>query len=365
MSGFMKKLMATGAALTIGFSSYASANTNPCCPAPACDPCASWCDNLSFDAAWLYWKTSGDELDYAVVKRTSTLSPTSHASHEKIHDIRGNWDSGFKIGFGFDVPCKGWNVYTAWTHYDSGSSHHLNVSGPSTGSTDVVSVGFPVLDRVTGTVAAGDEVDFEGKLNFRYNVVDVELGKWICCGNSCVMFRPHVGLRFADIHEKFTDEFSINGSTQIDGFTNGAFHHKNNFKGAGVRAGLDVDLCLCEGWSIIGKGAASSVWGRTHLRNHVVLADNTTSPDAWDSEVREDYRQVRFITDLSLGLRWKTMACGCYPFTVELSWEHHYLFGQHRYWVDDEASTSVATSSWKKNGDIALQGLTLDIGFDF
>lgn len=370
MSGFMKKLMATGAALTIGISSVAFANNNGCCPPPACDPCAGWCDNFSFNAAWLYWKTSGDELDYAVDKISHGDSDGPFTDYEKIHDVKGDWSDGFRVGFGFDVPCAGWGVDVNWTHYESTSSSHLFVHGPlASTSTDVVSVAFPVIDGFSTDLGFDDEARFKGKLNFQYNVVDVELGKWLCCGNSAVLFRPHIGFRFADIQEKFTDEVELKGTTvSLNGLTGIAasrFHNKNDFKGWGVRAGLDTDLRLCDGWSLIGRGAMSAIWGRTHLRNHVFFSDATVT-DLKASEIKEDYRQVRFITDLSFGIRYKTLACCCYPITFELSWEHHYLFGQHRFWVDDVAgSRTLATTSWKKNGDLALQGLTLSVGVDF
>lgn len=370
MSSFVKKLMATGAALSIGISSFAVAdyfNLN-CCPQPVCcDPCASWCDNLSFNAAWLYWKASGDDFQYAVEKTRSVTSTTEagdrFVSREKFHDVKCDWDSGFRIGVGLDFPCKGWGADVNWTHFDTSSSKKTHVEGETSPPINVAA-GFPVFDEFsTGILDGGESADFKGAFKLRYNTVDIEFGKWCCC--ACVQFRPFTGFRAVDIKEKFKAFARANNGAAFAGdFPAACFHHENHFKGLGVRAGLDVDLCLCDGWSIIGRGAANAIWGTTHLKNKATLS-TFDIVDRDTDFIKEDFRQVRFIADLRLGVRWRTMACGCYPLTLELAWEHHYLFNQHRYWVDDHFSDFDTTSSWRSTGDVALQGLTLSVGFDY
>lgn len=364
MSSFVKKLMATGAALSIGISSFAVADyynlNNNCCPPPCCDPCANWCDNLSFNAAWLYWKASGDDFQYAIEKRRFTSGTTTEAtlftSEEKYHDVKFDWDSGFRIGVGLDLPCKGWGVDVNWTHYDTNSSSKTLVQGEST-IAQTISAGFPVLNDFNDTITEDESVEFKGLVKFRYNVVDIEFGKWCCCG--CVQFRPHAGFRAADIKEHFKDAFRGIGGATLDGYSSAFWHHENRFKGFGVRTGLDVDFCLCEGWSIIGRGALSAIWGRTHLKNRLALSTDT-AVGIETSFIKEDFRQTRFMADLSLGVRYRTVMCGCYPLTTELSWDFRQLFAQHRYWVDDNFDNADTTGAgWRSTGDVTLQGLTL------
>lgn len=370
--------VALSSALALSAFAGASAYDN-CCPPPACNPCGGWCDNFSFNAAWLYWKTSGDEFDYAFEKASYlTQDGTIIVDYERAHDVKTDWNDGFRIGFGFDVPCSGWGVNVNWTHYDSESSSHTLVDGPDVDVTsnppEVISVSLPAIDGFTTELGFDDEAYFRGKVNFQYNVIDLELGKWLCCCDSALIFRPHIGFRFADIQEKFRSSVELKGATVTlngtQGIQTASFSNKNDFKGWGVRVGLDTDLHLCSGWSLIGRGAASAIWGRTHLKNHLFyfneFEDEQLITSSKDSYIKEDYRQVRFITDLSFGVRYETCLCGCYPVNVELLWEHHYLFGQHRFWVDDVAGArNLATTSWKKNGDVALQGLTLSFGVDF
>jgi hypothetical protein len=375
MSGFFKKLMATGAVLTVGLASVATAD-NSSCPPPPCAPCNNWCENVSINAAWLYWKVNGDEFDYAVHKErtTSVGSPATTFDKETIHDLKFDYDSGFRIGLAWDTPCFCWGFDLNWTHFDTSSSKEKEFDASTLGSTHI---SFPVVDNSYADLTGTESAQFRAHSNFRYNTVDLEMGKWCCCGTGAVMFRPHVGFRFADIHETFKDRVEFFGGAVASyptGATEEHFRTKNRFKGVGLRAGLDVDLRLCDGWSIIGRSAISAVWGHTHLRNN--FGYSTTVPDLYDSEIKEHYRQTRFITDLMLGLRFKTMCCGCYPLTIEAAWEHHYLFNQHRFWVDDSyfpntggggvvVQSTTATNSWKKNGDVALSGFTLTAGVDY
>lgn len=374
MSGFVKRLMATGAALTLGLSSVAFANFSyDCCPPanccpqpPCCDPCGSWCDNVNFNAAWLYWKPSGDELDYAVVRETffpGGESDLPDVAREERHCVHGDWDSGFRIGIGANFPCRGWGADVQWTHWDNTTTSRTSAFGVDS-TTTFVSVASPFFFFGSTTLDSGDEAHFQGKLKLKYDVVDVEFGKW-CCFCDGVMFRPHVGFRFADIKEKFNDRLILTDGANIDGFSNLAYQYKDEFKGAGLRVGFNTDLRLCDGWSVIGKGATSAVWGNTRNKHAYFLGASDLETD-FAKHGKDNCRFVRYFADLYLGLQWRTCACGCYPLTVDFAWEFNYLFNQHRPWVDNEFNDDEdASTGFKKNGNLALQGFTLNVAFDF
>lgn len=359
---------------------------------------SSFCENISVNASWLYWKVNGDDFDFAIEKTTRIGSTAGWTENyfedmepdesESIHDLKFDWDSGFRIGLGL-CPCKtDWGVQLDWTHFDTSSSRHFDVSGSNINNIDI---GFPVVD--------GDFSDFKlnphafahftGSLNFRYDVVDLELGRWCLECGCAATFRPHIGLRFARIHESFKDRFFVDDIEESGLFREhlaSEFSTKNHFQGAGVRAGFDFDVCLCKGFSFIGRSAASLIWGNTKIKNRyaVDFEESFTGPSGFDlalnyaNKSHEHYRQTRAITDLSLGLRYQFCACGCYPVTLEAAWEHHLLFAQHRFFVDDSLDTVEtglggndifvlprAPTTWKNKGTVAMQGLTLTGGIQF
>jgi hypothetical protein len=341
-----------------------------------CNPCkGNWLDNISVYGSWLYWKVSGDELDY-VVKKIRTQTEDTIRDHETIHDVKCGWDSGFRIGIGAELPSLCWRADVVWTHFRDTSSKSTEIHGTE-GNTEIL-VSLPAVFNFGTDLPSTGSADFTGRLSFRYDTVDLELGKWCCC-TDCVKFRPHVGVRWAEINDGFHDKVQFNGDA-IETFSNtdaanGRFFAKNRFRGAGIRAGLDLDLCLCEGLSLIGRGAGSIVWGRTRLSQFFKFSLDDIA-DFYRGEINENFRSSQVITDLSLGLRYKT-TCGCFPVIAELAWEHHFLFSKHRFWVDNSFAQPtlgidqqyipnlLTTSSWKKNGSISLQGLTFSLGVEF
>jgi hypothetical protein len=372
MSIFAKKLMAMGSALTIGISSFAVAdytynisndNFGSQSFAASCNQCANWCDNISFNAAWLYWKVSGDDFQYAVEKTTTgSGTPFLLTSKEKFHDLSFDLKSGFRIGLGFDLPNYGWGVYVDWTHFHA--STHKSINAVGTDDLTTLEAGTPSF-LMNGFVDVGDNLLVDGYIKFDYDTVDIEFGKWLSFSCDSLMFRPHAGFRVADIKEKYNNSVSGTALASDDMiFVNGSLQVENHFKGFGVRVGLDTDFHFCDGWSLIGRGAASAIWGNTRLKN-TLLTSTLDITDQQTDYIKENYHQTRFITDLSFGIRWKTMACDCYPLTIELAWEHHYLFSQNRYWINDRFGTLEPTSGNISTGDVALQGLTLSAGFDF
>lgn len=372
MTGFFKKLMATGTALSLGLSAMAFADQvynygNNCCPQPACGPSScgnggGWCDNIKLDASFLYWKVAGDELDYAYDVNFHEGDEGERDFYRKrFHNVSGDYDPGFKLGLGLDLPCICWDTNLVWTHFDTKNSSHHDVDYRNGASIDVA---IPFLQGSEVGLGQGEKVIASGSLNFKYDVVDLEFGKWICC-NNCLLFRPHVGLRAANIREKFHSQLDHYATTGTSGdIVDYSAHIKNEFKGVGVRAGLDTDLQLCEGWSVIGRAAASVLWGQTKISNYFTEYDELVNRDVSQISYETDhYRHSRVITDLSLGIRYRTCVCSC-PFAIEAAWEHHYLFSQHRFFASDTFD-SEGGYNFKKNGDVSLQGLTVTASFEF
>jgi hypothetical protein len=319
---------------------------------------ADYCEIVSLDVSFLNWRVAGDDFDYAYDLSELGAAPT--VFRKRYHNVSADYDPGFRFGLGFDLPCICWDAHLAWTHFDTKNTSHHEVQFRG-GVSEQVAIPFY---RITGDdLAVGDRVIATGKLNFNWDVVDLEFGKWLCC-SDCLLFRPHIGFRALDIREKFhaeLDEFSVLASGDS---ANYQAHIKNEFKGVGLRAGLDTDLELCEGWSVTGRAAASLVWGYTKVRNDFRQRIVEQGVSVASSHENEHYRHSRAFTDLSLGIRYRTCYCCC-PFEIEAAWEHHYLFNQHRFFASDTIQSSQSGYNFKKDGNVSLQGLTLTASFDF
>lgn len=337
------------------------------------------CDNTGLNpriyASWLSWKVSGDEFEFAVEKVRTGIDGRI-IDEESFHDIKFDWNDGFRLGLGVDNCCLGWGIDAIWTHFDANSSSSLKVRGfgPDPENLDnAIFVGIPVIEG--GSIQLFDNLTavFNASHHFKFDVVDIVLGKWFnlgCCNH--IAFKPFAGIRIGDIQERFKDRLRILGQevdldlTTISSSTDEVrFSHNNKFKGAGVIAGLAIDYQICGGLSLIGRSAGSLLFGNTHLKNNLFISD--IESDSYDGHIKEHYRDTRFITDLYLGFRYDTCLCGCFPVALELAWEQHYIFREHRFpVVNDYIPSNVdAASPWRKTGALSTQGLTLSAGVKF
>ena len=113
---------------------------------------------------------------------------------------------------------------------------------------------------------------------FQLNLVDIELGRnfWT---SHYLAIRPHVGIRVAYLEQDYDIEHAggnwgaINASS-VTGYSwgpqtalNNSVHLDNDFKGVGLRSGLDSTWNLGCGWALYGDFAASIVYGTIQCRS--------------------------------------------------------------------------------------------------
>ncbi len=314
------------------------------------------------DISAIYWKTGGDELDYGVV-RYEYVNSTLSAYKQRYHDMKMDWDWGFQLGAGCPIPCLDWNLDLEWTHYKTDSFSSATDSADPNATQTTFAIPFIVgseLDLASGSTGTGT---FKGHYSVRYDVIDLELGRWFGRKNCLFGFRPHAGLRIANIREGMRS--SVATTLASNPFYKA--HVKNDFVGIGLRAGIDTELAVYEGVSIIGRASGAIVWGRTKINLKADEISNSSQFNSAKATSKEDYLQGRAMADFALGLRWSTQFCN-FPFTLGLDWELRYLFGQHRFFTNNafaEFGGDYPTLQTKKNGDLTLQGVTLNLATDF
>ena len=314
------------------------------------------------DAAVLWWKTGGDELDYGFVRyEYNDGSTTSYK--QRYHDMKMSTNIGFKIGAGMPIPCYDWSLDAEWTHFKNHStSRKTDTADPSADQT-IFAIPYLSGSEIYESGGSTTTAYMQGHYSVRYDVVDIECGKWL--GRRCSMFgfRPYAGIRMANIRE------GLNGKLYTNSGEDYSYKAKvtNDFIGIGVKAGFDASVAIYQGLSVIGKASGSIVWGRTKIDLSAQGTPATVENDTLTAKSKEDYLQGRAMADLALGFNYVTEVC-CIPIDVELDWELRYLFGQHRFFTNNAFASfgsQFPTLENKKNGDLTLQGLTLKFAFDF
>ena len=308
---------------------------------------------------YTFWTAREDNIEFAV--GTIVQGPGAVKGGGKGHIYRPDdkWVSGFKVGMGTDFCHDGWDLYAEYTWFKSTSSNNK-----PQGFSPNFMFGDPTLGDIYWNIDA-HEPEFNGytsasaKWRLNMNIVDLELGRNFYVSPR-LMLRPFYGLKGAWNKQKMNVAFVGIQSTQTGTFIPIVASMDNALKtwGIGLRAGVDTSWHFCRNFSILGDLAFTALWEQFKSRRY----DNTASGGAvLDSFVdnKENQYLVKPIIEWMAGLKWETgLSCDAYHLSITAAWEEQVWFGQNQFMRT--RNTSVGTG-----GDLTLQGLTVDVRFDF
>lgn len=225
---------------------------------------------------------------------------------------RFKWKYGGKIGFGF--ACNDcWEADVNWTKYQT-------------------------------KALLSDFGEAETKWKLHLDLYDLEIGKemWF---RRCFRLKPFIGLRFAEIKQKF--DFEVEGTVQsifLPGILSpfeldGVLRH--NYLAGGPRIGADFSWCLGCGFSFYIIGAASFVYGEMQNR----YKDNFIV----DGVDRDHHWEGTGITDLSCGVGWSDLWWNeRRRLTFRFGYEHHFFIHQNK--LDVEGAVRRSKNNWFVHG---------------
>lgn len=355
------------------------------------------CDgDIAITVAGLYWQAHQDGLEYAVNNAVFTTAVPSSSTGNlsalgNLHNLidsyyeapKFQWNFGFKIGLGYNSACDGWDIGMMWTRYEGRAKSHIEAEADDNHTL------IPLWSAFTGFwndffFAA---TDIETDWNLDFNLIDIDLGRqfWV---SKYLTFRPHIGLRYASIHQNF-HLYHKGGSWNLHELLgpalnqpafNGEVQLKNNFDGIGPILGSDTNWHLGCGWSLYGDLSAALVYGRfdiDHDENYRLAEAPFTKTRVLETE--DHFRASRAIMDLALGVQWMGMICDCkYGLLVSLGWEQHLFFDQNQMWRVVRNFTTPPNTDFlqfpnnggenihsQRRGNLDMHGWTLRLEFDF
>ena len=344
--------------------------------------------------AGFYWNTHQDGMEYAVdnqivnpnVANTIITGGGSNANILELNRLieaeyntpHWDWDWGFKAGIGYCTTCDGWDIGVTWTWYQGKANGHVEAEIDDNHTLIPL---WSAFASAQGSVLYATDIEHHYKL--KLNLIDIELGRnfWT---SRYLAIRPFVGIRIAYIDQDFELEhkggsWSQRTAAPLQDAFNNEVCLDNDFKGVGVRTGLDSTWNFGCGWAIYGNMAASIVYGRFSVEhdeeNRQAIAPHSKIKVL---ETEESFRASRAMLDLALGIQWHGMFCQCqYGITIMLGWEHHLFFDQNQLWrvnrLGDFASTTTPSLPnnqgenvyYQRRGDLDTQGWTLTVKFAF
>lgn len=364
----------------------------PCCvPEPKkCIDCECYvpafydlqCDwGLFINAEYLYWYAKENRLPFgAVTQSVEALSNgaefTAVVPLKDVY-IGSRWDSGFRVGIGYNSSCDGWDVHLNYTWMCNSKSESEN---------------FPPFEGATGVPAVGDSVFASpwilpdgtswttfyttlnrAKWNLRYHVLDLELGKkyWL---SRCFNLRPHAGLRGAWTRQNYrvTNISEFDESDLVISIEN---RFRNKYWGVGFKAGIDPTWYFSSCFALYAQFEGSLLWGEFEGRKEESYQETGSSSETSLAYTAcNDFYGMQSIFGLGLGLRYEdTFCCDRYQFTLDLGWEHHLWINHvHRMLVNgtgNQNSFAFTARTFREldelTTDLGLGGLVVRLRFDF
>jgi hypothetical protein len=303
----------------------------------------------------LYWKASENGLAY--VLKTGGVEPTHHITDNAVWTAPAfDWDTGFRVGLGWDTSHDDWDLYFSWTRLHTAAHSHRHAGAGALFAT----FADPLFTEVPIERASAH-------LTIHLNVLDFELGRSFYVGKS-LSIRPHVGFENAWISQHYNTKYhghtAFNGNPAVlTDFNDISF--RNHFWGIGARAGAHTEWEMRWGLSVCADVALALLHGNFNLKRTSALRHMASTPNiTHKSHTDEKFIQARAAMEFFLGAQWDWLfAHDRFHLGIKAGWEQHMYFGQNQIFnpVDSPSTAGKLVSS---NDDLTFQGLTFSLRLD-
>ena len=307
-----------------------------------------WGFGFNIDGELLLWQAHENGLGFVIEDKPASGLLAGADSTLKRPDFEWNW--GFRVGAGFDLPHDNWDVNLTWTWMRGHANRQISANAEHS---LVPTRGHPAEIGASTVTKAKDS------WSVKLNVLDLDMGRDFYV-SKYVTFRPFVGLRTAWIRQKLDNHYR--------GLSNGLFEYEVNdrckYWGLGLLAGLDSQFTIGQGVSVYGKAAISLLNGFFSVKKDESSVATSSSAEVEVIDLSENDRVGRAITDLQLGLRYDVLFYQeRYRLGFALGWEHHMFFGQNQF--IQFASATATGVEFANQGDLTFQGWTFAANFEF
>lgn len=313
---------------------------------------------LFFNADLLYWQMHEEGLEFAAtgIKGTSNANPDS-VKRGKTYKPDFKWEPGFRVGAGYIIPHRNWDISLDWTRYDTEKKKSVSHSGELS-----LNPLYAILDQPRFML--GELLSSSAKLKFHYDTLDLELGRrWEILPR--LTLRPEISLRGALINQDYKiDYLYSNGAGSVAHEQ----YFKNDFLGLGLRAGLDSLWAITPHFGLFGNIAASLVGGRFHVKEKFNETLNTILPPRRGVFVNmsDKFYDVVPEVELAFGLH---LAPGSsknrYRLEIDIGWEYLVWFNQNQMYLFTSTDIPSSAVGLRERGNMSLQGLIVNATLHF
>lgn len=289
------------------------------------------------EAAYLYWHSSIEDVSV-----TSNIQPIStNQTKETIKQINYKYDSGFKLGLGYNLSYDSWDIFANWTR--------LHTHPSSSWSSTTQSLSTSLLAPFASSALVSNSAHSRWSLHF--DTVDLELGRHLFLGRNLAI-RPYVGLKGAWVTS--TLHTSYNGINNLV-FNSADVFLRDRNQGIGLRFGMQGRWDLwCSDFAILGNIAGAVLWNNMKVKNttNAFNLDGTLGGGSKNAH----YRTLKPLVECFIGLDWGSCFCRKYYLNVAAGYEMQFWWDYNIFFAQFRNTTMY---------DLRLHGLTTTITVDF
>lgn len=305
-------------------------------------------------ADFLYWTVRMDGLSYVV---TGFGNNGNDVSKGKTQYPDWDWNPGFKVGLGLNLPHDGWDIGAEYNWFHSTAINSTQNTGngmlPSWNIANILTL----MNSNNGVTAARTDWDIT------LNTIDLSLGRNYFI-SSFLTLRPFIGFTGSWVYQNYSTSYHLSEASLV---TNVKMRNNQNFWGIGLLTGLNSAWHLNQTWSFYGDCALAALWSqfqvhRKDTRNDSANSGGVTNPPlnttitTFDSA--DNFHTIKATLEFGVGLRGEWwFSEDRYHFLVQAGWEEHLWINYNQL-----IQTSVAQAH---SGDLIMQGLTFKLRFDF
>lgn len=309
------------------------------------------CYEYSIFADGLYWRAYEDGLDYVIKNNNGAVHIDTCGQVERAEFDR---TGGFRTGAGCYNKMRDMGAMAYWTRFHTRGSDALSETFPV--------VLFPVWTNPGSML--GTEQDASACVKLDLDMLDAQFyGKF--SPTCAINVMPMLGVVYARINQIFNINSSGAQSTApVAIVLDDDIDMCNDYWGVGPKMGLRSFWDIGCGLRAFGHFDFALLYGKFDIKQneHVTFSDGV-DPTTFLQISCNRWAMCRPRFDIMLGLAWQGEFRGGRQFDVQVGWEQLYFFGQNqllRFFDDVNAGANMAV-----NGDLALQGLTVRVGFGF
>jgi hypothetical protein len=316
-------------------------------------------------ADFIYWTARQDGMAYARsgVADYSDAIALGDAESGSTYFPPTHFSPGFKAGVGLNLGHDGWDVYLnyTWLHSNQNNSvsNDLSASKGLIPLWEIATIGNTTAQNQFITLSTFINIgEASAQWSLHFNNLDLDLGRSYYISQYLAL-RPHIGLKGAWYKQHYTVNYAnfLEPDIAVD-VSSTRMQIEQSFWGVGVRTGLDASWFFDKNWSLFGSTSLAALWGRFDVTRQDFSTTTPTQVIHKTCDTHSDFHTIKPVAEFQLGLRYDYwFSDDDYHFGVQVAWEEQLWFNQNQFFQ--------LSNPWGSHGDLGLQGITLDLRFDF